>query len=112
MQSLLPERGCEHQPGRRHQPALRLPIFGKQAASRLGGARDLLRELTAQILAAEAKQRQRDEAELEFTRYDKLAKAPGGSGLQGAVVQRMLERIKISAKHALGRLTAGWRQSP
>jgi exonuclease SbcC len=79
----------------------------KQAASLLDGARDLLRELTAQKLEAEAKLRQRDEAGREFTRYDKLAKALGRSGLLAVVVQRALERIKINANQTLARLSAG-----
>jgi DNA repair exonuclease SbcCD ATPase subunit len=79
----------------------------KQAASLLDGARGLLRELTAQNLEAEAKLRQRDDAEREFTRYEKLAKALGRSGLLAVVVQRALERIKINANQTLGRLSAG-----
>jgi DNA repair protein SbcC/Rad50 len=84
-----------------------LTATNEQATSQVNGARELLRELTAQKQEAEDKLRQLDEAERDFTRYDKLAKALGRSGLLAVVVQRALERIKINANQILGRLSAG-----
>jgi len=79
----------------------------KQAMNQLDDACELLRRLIAQRQEAEDRLRQRDEAEREFSRYDKLAKALGRSGLLAVVVQRALERIKINANQTLARLSAG-----
>jgi exonuclease SbcC len=79
----------------------------KLATDQFDDARELLRVLIAQKQEAEDKLRQRDEAERDFTRYEKLAKALGRAGLLAVVVQRAMERIKINANQTLSRLSAG-----